>query len=75
MKGPEKQRQDAAGISRLWKVFGMIPLFSEGGFSDATVSGVIRRLLTVWYESDGCSIASTLINGHSKAARDGPEWR
>jgi hypothetical protein len=26
---------------------------------------VIRRLLTVWYESDGCYIASNLINGHS----------
>jgi hypothetical protein len=39
--------------------------FSEGGFSDATVSGAIRRLLTVWCGPDGCYIASNLINGHS----------
>ena len=45
--------------------FGKIPLFSEGGCADATVSGVIRRLLTIWCGPDGCSIASNLINGHS----------
>jgi hypothetical protein len=49
----------------------MIPLFSEGGFSDATVSGAIRRLLTVWCGPDGCSIASNLINGHSGIAATG----
>ena len=58
-------------ISRLWKVFGKIPLFSEGGFSDATVSGAIRRLLTVWCGPDGCYMASNLINGHSGIAATG----
>jgi hypothetical protein len=45
--------------------------FSEGSFADATVFGVIRRLLTVWYESDGCYMASNLINGHSGIAATG----
>jgi hypothetical protein len=71
VKGTEKQRQDAAGISSLQKVFGKIPLFSEGGFSDATVFGVIKRLLTVWCGPDGCYIASNLINGHSGIAATG----
>ncbi len=29
------------------------------------VSDLIRRRLTVWYESDGCYMASNRINGHS----------
>jgi hypothetical protein len=39
--------------------------FSEGGCADATVSDLIRRLLTVWCGPDGYYIASNLINGHS----------
>ena len=45
--------------------------FSEGGFSDVTVFGVIRRLLTVWCGPDGCYIASNLINGQSGIAATG----
>jgi hypothetical protein len=59
VKVTEKQRQDAAGISSRWKN----PLFSEGGCANATVSDLIRQLLTVWYGPDGCYIASNLISG------------
>ncbi len=45
--------------------------FSEGGCADATVSDLIRRLLTVWCGPDGSSIASNLINGHSGIAATG----
>ena len=50
LKGTEKQRQDAAGISSLWKVFGKIPLFfgrrlrGRDGFrrDQATVDRLVR---------------------------------
>ena len=52
------------------KILERFLFFSEGGCADTTVSDLIRRLLIVWYESDGCYIASNLINGHSGETGD-----